>query len=169
MKRCSWCRNDPVMERYHDEEWGVPVTGDHEIFERMILEMFQAGLSWRTILYKREAFRDAFFGFEIDRVAAMNQPQIEHLLTRQDIVRHRKKIEATIYNAKICQALRTEYGSLWQYLLTIREKTLAEVQAEFKNRFRFMGPVVTESFLQSMGMIDLQHEPDCWKHEREVG
>ncbi len=157
------------MEAYHDQEWGVPVTGDNEIFERMILEMFQAGLSWRTILHKRDGFRDAFCGFDPACVAIMTEADVERLLARQDIVRYRRKIEATIENAKVCQDLIQQFGSLREYLATLVDLPLAGIQTEFKKQFQFMGPVVTESFLQCMGMNGPLHEPKCWKYKQEVG
>ncbi len=167
MERCSWCKGDSVMEVYHDTEWGVPVARDHEIFERMVLEMFQAGLSWRTILHKRPAFRDAFHGFDVRRVAAIGPDGVEQLLTRKDIVRHRKKIEAAVFNARVCLGIRSEYGSLQRYLETLKHSPLEEIQKEFRQRFRFMGPVVTESFLQCMGLVGPLHETGCWKQEQE--
>ena len=167
MERCSWCRGDPVMEEYHDTEWGIPVYRDNEIFERMVLEMFQAGLSWRTILHKRPAFRNAFHNFDLHRVAAINEHEVDHLLTQKDIVRHRKKIESAVFNARVCVAICEEYGSLQQYLETLQNWTLEEIRKEFKQRFRFMGPVVTESFLQCMGLVGPLHEPGCWKQEQE--
>ena len=117
--RCHWCAGDPEMTAYHDDEWGVPISGDDDYLERMLLEVFQAGLSWRTILHKRPAFRQAFQGFSVDRVASFGTDDIARLLTDAGIVRHRGKIEASIENARRFQQIRADYGSFHDYLAAL--------------------------------------------------
>ena len=115
MTRCWWCGDDPLYVKYHDEEWGRPVTDDRRLFEKVCLEGFQAGLSWITILRKREAFRRAFREFDIDRVTRMTSRDVERLLRDEGIVRHRGKIESTINNARRARELRDECGTLSAY------------------------------------------------------
>ena len=117
--RCVWCRATPLYQHYHDHEWGVPVRDDGRLFEKICLEGFQAGLSWLTILNKREGFRQAFAGFDMDRVAAFDESDVKRLVLDAGIVRHRGKIASTINNAQRAQALRQEFGALaayfWQF------------------------------------------------------
>src|SRR5258706_6490095 len=119
VRRCTWCGDDPMYVAYHDREWGFPVSDDRRLFEKICLEGFQAGLSWRTILGKREAFREAFAGFDFDRVARFASRDVERLLRNAGIVRHRGKIESTINNAKRAREVVKEFGSLaayfWRY------------------------------------------------------
>ena len=110
-KRCSWAVNDPLLIEYHDKEWGVPLETDDELFERMTLEIFQAGLSWRLILQKRNALRDAFADFSIERVASFTAKDVERLLKDKGIIRNRLKIESTIENARRLKKIVGEYGS----------------------------------------------------------
>jgi DNA-3-methyladenine glycosylase I len=163
-QRCRWCGSDPLLIRYHDEEWGNYARDDREYqyFEKMALEIFQAGLSWRTILHKREHFREAFDGFDVDMIAKYDEAKITQLLGNQGIVRNRMKIEAVIYNAREIIRLRQQYGSFAKYLAQLDTENVAEVYKEFKRRFRFMGPTVTESFLQTVGKMPVAHEPQCW-------
>ncbi len=150
------------MTRYHDEEWGEPVEDDDALFERLTLEMFQAGLSWRTVLNKREAFRKAFDDFSLSHVADYREKDVQRLLNNKAIIRNRKKIEAAIQNAKIILELKKEHGSFAKYLASLDndEKTLSK---EFKDRFSFMGPTIALSFFHSVGIVPARHEPDCWK------
>lgn len=169
MQRCLWCQDDPVMEKYHDEEWGMPVFGDAQLFERMVLESFQAGLSWRTILHKRDGFRRAFAQFDLDRVAAMDDEDVRRLLDDAGIVRHQGKIQATIDNARVCQTLRNQWGSLWNFFQSMDWTDRQGILVAFRRLFRFMGPTVTESFLEAVGLIEPLHSPGCWKQVDQTG
>lgn len=159
-KRCSWAVNDPLLIEYHDKEWGVPLERDDELFERLTLELFQAGLSWRLILQKRPAFRKAFANFSIQRVAAFTQKDVSRLLKNKAIIRNRLKIESTIENAKRLKTVIAEHGSFANYLSSLTGPP-EEFYKEFKKRFRFMGPTIVESFLLSIGKLDGAHEPGC--------
>lgn len=169
--RCWWCGDDPRYMAYHDLEWGVPVHDETRLFEKLCLEGFQAGLSWLTILRKREAFRTGFAGFDPERVAAFDERDIDRLLGDVGIVRHRGKIEATIDNARAYQHLVTDVGSLdafvWSFAperhaaprgITDILSTTPEATAmskELKRRgFRFVGPTTAYAFMQSMGLVD---------------
>ena len=159
--RCRWAQGDPLLARYHDEEWGRPIASDDELFGRLMLEVFQAGLSWRTVLYKREALRRAFAGFDPVRVAAFGEEDVRRLLADPALIRNRAKIEAVIANARACLAIRARYGSL-QNLLASLPPDVAVVTAELRRWFRFVGPVMVDSFLQAIGRIPPRHEPGCW-------
>ena len=169
--RCWWCGEDPQYIAYHDREWGVPVHDETRLFEKLCLEGFQAGLSWLTILRKREAFRVGFAGFDPERVAAFDERDIDRLLGDAGIVRHRGKIEATIDNARAYRDLVVEVGSLdafvWSFApdehtaprdIADIPSTTAEATAmskELKRRgFRFVGPTTAYAFMQSMGIVD---------------
>jgi DNA-3-methyladenine glycosylase I len=160
-RRCSWAVDDPLMIEYHDNEWGVPLEDDNELFERLTLELFQAGLNWRLILHKREAFRGAFAKFSIDRVAAFSEKDVERLLKDKNIIRNRLKIESTIENAKRLKRIVVEHDSFANYISNL-VGTQEELSREFKKRFLFMGPKIVESFLLSIGKLDGAHEPSCW-------
>ncbi len=179
--RCWWCGQDPEYTAYHDEEWGQPVKDDTQLFEKICLEGFQAGLSWLTILRKREAFRVAFEDFEFERVARFRPAKVEKLLTNAAIVRHRGKIESTINNARRARELRDEFDSLAAYFWhfeprrskTVRSKnqiaaTTAESTAlskDLKKRgWSFVGPTTCYAFMQAMGMVN-DHLIGCahWK------
>ena len=160
-KRCAWAVDDPLMIQYHDEEWGVPLVKDDELFERMTLEVFQAGLNWRLILHKRAAFRKAFSGFSIERVASFTGKDVARLLNDKSIIRNRLKIESTIENAKRLKKIIAEHGSFAGYTSSLTGSQ-EELCKEFKRQFRFMGPKIVESFLLSIGKLDGAHEPDCW-------
>jgi DNA-3-methyladenine glycosylase I len=164
-KRCQWAEKDLLLQRYHDEEWGEPVEEDEAFFERLVLEIFQAGLNWRLILHKREAFRRAFSRFSITRVASFREREIERLLADRGIVRNRKKVEATIENAKIFSEIVSTHGSFKNYLVSFSQGDKELLLEEFKRRFRFMGPKIAESFLESVGEIPPPHDPDCWKYD----
>lgn len=173
--RCPWALGAPELLDYHDAEWGFPVADDRRLFEKLCLESFQSGLSWRTVLNKREAFRAAFAGFEIDTVARFTGDDVARLLQDAGIIRNRAKIEAVINNAGRAQELITEDGSLasllWRYEPAAEE--LAEPQSmttspssvalakEFKRRgWKFLGPTTVFAFMQSMGMVN-DHAHSC--------
>ena len=173
--RCGWCSAAPEFFAYHDTEWGFPVADDRRLFEKLSLEGFQSGLSWRTILAKRENFRAAFCGFDFDRVARFGPREIERLLQDPGIVRHRGKIEAAINNAQRARELIDREGSLaafiWRYepdpatrAAPQTESTSAESMAlskDLKKRgWKFVGPTTVYAFMQAMGLIN-DHLDDC--------
>jgi DNA-3-methyladenine glycosylase I len=183
MERCWWCGTDPTYVRYHDEEWGRPVTDDRRLFEKICLEGFQSGLSWLTILRKREHFRTAFAGFDLDRVARFTVRDVTRLLQDEGIVRHRGKIESTINNATRALELRREYGSLsayfWQWepdpATRPRRITKAALQQmattpsstalskDLKKRgWTFVGPTTIYAFMQAMGLVN-DHVDGCFR------
>ncbi len=173
--RCRWCGAAPEFMVYHDTEWGFPVSDDQRLFEKLCLESFQSGLSWRTILVKRENFRVAFHDFDFDKVARFTDRDIEHLLKNAGIVRHRGKIEAVINNAQRAQELVKQEGSLAAFLWRYEpdEKQLAKPQtvstsAESialskdlkKLGWKFLGPTTAYAFMQAMGLIN-DHVEGC--------
>lgn len=175
MKRCPWSAHGPGMVEYHDTEWGFPVGDDQRLFEKLCLESFQSGLSWRTILAKRENFRAAFCGFEIAEVARFTADDVAVLLQNAGIVRHRGKVEAVINNACRAEELIEREGSLaafaWSYEPAASElaapQTLtaspasAAMAKELKRRgWRFVGPTTVFAFMQAMGLIN-DHVDDC--------
>jgi DNA-3-methyladenine glycosylase I len=161
MKRCSWSEGDPLYERYHDFEWGRPVDDDVRLYEKLCLEGFQAGLSWLTILRKRENFRAAFAGFSPAAVAAFGVADVERLLADAGIVRHRGKIEATINNAARCVEAVDEFGSLAAYVWRFEGEEASLLSKDLKRRgWRFVGPTTVYSFMQAMGLVN-DHATDC--------
>ncbi len=173
--RCGWCGDDPLYRSYHDHEWGRPLHGNDSMFELLSLEGFQAGLSWLTILRKREAFRRAFAGFSIERVAAFDERDVERLLEDAGIVRHRGKIEATIGNAVAALDLSEGLSELvWEFAPSpgaSRPTALADLPAatsesaalskELRRRgFRFVGPTTVYALMQSAGLVD-DHLEGC--------
>jgi DNA-3-methyladenine glycosylase I len=171
--RCWWGGSTPDYRLYHDHEWGMPVDDDFRLFEKLCLEGFQSGLSWLTILRKREDFRRVFFDFDYERVAEMGEADVERLLQDASIIRHRGKIEATINNAHRAIEVAEERGSLgnliWEYEPPERvpdelAATTAESTAmakELKRRgFRFFGPTTAYAFMQAMGLVN-DHLPGC--------
>jgi len=179
--RCAWCRATPLYRRYHDSEWGFPVTDDTRLFEKLCLEGFQAGLSWLTILNKREAFRHGFAGFDAERVAAFGAHDVARLLGDVGIVRHRGKIESAINNARRVIELRREYGSLAAYAWRFEPKRAARprrmTQAALralgtspestamskdlrKRGWTFVGPTTVYAFMQAMGLVN-DHLENC--------
>jgi len=170
--RCWWGDSPDIYRAYHDKEWGQPVSDDRVLFEKLCLEGFQAGLSWLTILKRREGFRAAFHRFAIDEVAAMTDRDIERLLQDTGIIRHRGKIEATINNARRAQEVVEELGSfgalVWSYEpqqpTSVQDATTPESTAlakDLKRRgFRFVGPTTVYAFMQAMGIVN-DHLPDC--------
>jgi DNA-3-methyladenine glycosylase I len=176
VKRCPWGTSTPEYQRYHDEEWGRPVTDDRGIYERLVLEGFQSGLSWLTILRKRENFRAAFANFEIDAVARFGAGDVKRLLADAGIVRHRGKIEAAIANARAAAALDVPLADLvWSYAPAGRRRApraLADVPAltpestalskELKRRgFRFVGPTTAYAAMQACGIVN-DHVAGCF-------
>ncbi|MEO7121731.1 MAG: DNA-3-methyladenine glycosylase I [Lacisediminihabitans sp.] len=180
--RCSWGATDPEYRRYHDEEWGVELRGDRELFEKLSLEGFQAGLSWITILRRRPRFREAFHDFDLDRVAALTPADVDDLMQNTGIIRNRAKIEATISNAIIAlEMIHERAGSFAEFLWTFapsplsrhRPTSTAEVPAvtvestamskALRSRgFRFVGPTTMYALMQSTGMVD-DHINGCWR------
>jgi len=176
--RCWWCGDDPLYVAYHDEEWGRPTTDEREVFELLALEGFQAGLAWITILRKRDAFRAAFDGFDIDAVASYGEDDVERLLGDAGIVRHRGKIEATIRLAQLGLELRAEGSSLsglvWSFAPPPRSTPLGpddELPAQTPESValskalkargaRFVGPTIVYAFMQSGGLVD-DHLAGC--------
>jgi DNA-3-methyladenine glycosylase I len=177
VERCGWAQGSPEYVAYHDDEWGRPVVDDRLLFEQLSLEGFQAGLSWRTILAKREAFRQAFLGFDPEKVARFGQREIDQLLTNTGIVRHRGKIEAMINNAARALEARSQEGSLaallWRYeaprtrRLPAGTATTPESDAlskELKKRgWRFVGSTTVHAFMQAVGMVN-GHSRECRAH-----
>jgi DNA-3-methyladenine glycosylase I len=171
--RCRWCAIAPEFLPYHDGEWGFPVGDDHRLFEKLCLEGFQSGLSWRTILAKRENFRAAFHHFDFDKVAQFGARDVARLLKDDGIVRHRGKIEAVVNNAKRARELVMEEGSLAAYLWRFAAKAGARSQGasisaesialskDLKKRgWTFVGPTTVYAFMQAMGMVN-DHAENC--------
>ena len=173
--RCQWCGAAEEFLDYHDSEWGYPVRDDHRLFEKICLEGFQSGLSWRTILAKRENFRAAFHNFDFDRIARFTQRDVNRLLKDEGIVRHRGKIEAVINNAKRAQEIVKQEGSLaafiWRYepdkkklarpqSASTSEESVALSKDLKKMGWKFVGPTTVYAFMQAMGLIN-DHVEDC--------
>jgi len=179
--RCRWCLSTPEYLAYHDTEWGFPVDEDRRLFEKLSLEGFQSGLSWRTILMKRENFRAAFRNFDIDKVARFTAKDVTRLLKDAGIVRHRGKIEAVINNAKQAKALIKEKGSLAAYVWGYEPakkadgKTLVATTAESiamskdlkKRGWKFVGPTTVYAFMQAMGLVN-DHAEECVVRKKAV-
>ncbi len=182
--RCAWCLGDPLYERYHDEEWGVPLRDDRALFELLILEGAQAGLSWRTILHKRENYRRAFAGFDPAKVARFGARERKRLLADAGIVRNRLKIDAAIGNAQAWLRLREEEGGavdwLWSFVggkpIVSRRRAMGDVpsrtaesdalaKALKKRGFRFVGSTICYAFMQAAGLVD-DHFDGCWRRAR---
>jgi DNA-3-methyladenine glycosylase I len=185
--RCGWTTTDPLYLAYHDEEWGVPVHDERRLFEMLILEGAQAGLSWITILRRREGYRRAFDGFDPEVVARYGPKKIASLLEDPGIIRNRAKIDAAVANAKALLALREETGSfdrfLWQLVggkpIQNRWKSLSEVPPETaestamskelrRRGFGFVGPTICYAFMQAVGMVN-DHTTDCFRHRELRG
>ncbi|MDD3721213.1 MAG: DNA-3-methyladenine glycosylase I [Lutibacter sp.] len=181
--RCGWCKNDPLYMAYHDTEWGVPVFADNKLFEFLILETFQAGLSWITILRKRENFRKAFDNFDYKKIANYSEAKYEELLLDAGIIRNRLKIKATISNAVSFMEVQQEFGSFSNYIWSFtngkpiknNRKNLSEIPAttklsdiiskDLKKRgFKFVGSTVVYAHMQATGMIN-DHVIDCFRYQ----
>jgi DNA-3-methyladenine glycosylase I len=182
-RRCGWAGSDPRMIAYHDKEWGVPVHDDRRLFEFLVLEGAQAGLSWQTILNKRDAYRDAFVEFDAAKVARFDERKVERLLGNQGIVRNRLKIESAISNARAVLALQREAGSfdrfLWDFVggqpkinrwrslknVPARTRESDALSAALKQRgFRFVGSTICYAFMQATGMVD-DHLLTCFRRQ----
>jgi DNA-3-methyladenine glycosylase I len=184
LKRCPWCGTDPLYVQYHDEEWGVPSFDDRHLYEKLCLEAQQAGLSWITVLKKREAYRKAFFNFDIKKVARLTDEQIEKHLENAGLIRHRAKLMAIRANAIATLAVQKEFGSLsaflWEFvggkpvvnkLQSYREAQTATAASEAmaralkKRGFKFLGPTSVYAFMQSVGMVN-DHEVTCFRYKQ---
>lgn len=180
--RCDWAWSDPLSLRYHDEEWGVPVTDDRRLFEFLVLEGAQAGLSWRTVLAKRDAYREAFLGFDVERIARWNAADVDRLLTNPGLIRNRGKLVAAIHNAQRAVELAAGANSLGEHLwdlaggapLVNRWERAADVPSQtvrsiamsrdLKRRgFQFVGPTICYAFMQATGMVQ-DHLVGCFRH-----
>jgi len=181
--RCWWCGDDPLYVAYHDDEWGVPDRDDRSLFEMLILEGFQAGLSWITVLRKRDHFKKVFDGFDPQKIARYDQAKIESLLQDPGIIRHRGKIEGTVQSAKIALDLMEKPGGLSEYLWqfvdgetinnNLRSKSDVPAQtapskamskALKQQGFKFCGPTICYAFMQASGMVN-DHLVDCFRHQ----
>jgi len=181
--RCGWSLGDPLMIKYHDKEWGVPVHSDRKLFEFLVLEGFQAGLSWRTILHKRENFRKAFDNFDFNKVAKYNKRKINSLLKDAGIIRNKLKIEAAVANAKAFINIRKEFGTFDKYIWSFvnykpiinKFKSVNElpVQTELsdliskdlkKRGFKFVGSTIIYAHMQATGMVN-DHTMDCFRYK----
>jgi DNA-3-methyladenine glycosylase I len=176
--RCFWCGDDPLYVAYHDDEWGVPVRDDRQLFEQLILEGAQAGLSWITVLKKREHYRKAFANFDVRKVARFDDKKVDALMKNPGVIRHRGKLESVAINARAFLEMQQEFGSfskwLWAHVddkpLVRRSRThqptspLAEkISKELKRRgMKFVGPTIIQATLQAVGVLD-EHLPGCWK------
>lgn len=182
LKRCGWCQGDPLYEAYHDHEWGVPLFDDARLFEFLVLETFQAGLSWITVLRKRENFRRAFAGFDARRIAAFHKDKLQQLLQDPGIIRNRHKIQATVANAQAFLEIQEEFDSfsdyIWSFVnhtpiqhdLTSYKEAPAKTELSIliskdlkKRGFQFVGPTVVYAHMQATGMVN-DHEKDCFRH-----
>lgn len=182
VERCPWCGDDPLYQAYHDEEWGVPHHDDRALFEFLILEGVQAGLSWLTVLKKREHYRRVFDGFDPEKVARYSEHRVEQLLQDPGIVRNRRKVEAAVTNARVFLEVQAEYGSFdawfWGFVdrvpITHHYRRFADIPAETelsrrisrelkKRGFRFVGPTMVYALMQAVGMVN-DHLVDCFRH-----
>jgi DNA-3-methyladenine glycosylase I len=180
--RCAWAGTDPLLVRYHDTEWGLPLHDDRRLFEFLVLEGAQAGLSWITILRKRENYRQAFDGFDPQRVAAYDAARIEQLLGNPNIVRNRRKIESAVRNARVFLEIQEKFGSFDDYLWRFvsgrprinRWKTIRAVPAEtaeshalskdlIRRGCTFVGPTIAYAFMQAVGLVN-DHTLDCFRY-----
>ncbi len=179
MNRCSWCNpNNPLYVKYHDEEWGRPNFDERYLYEMLILESFQAGLSWECVLNKRENFRKAYDNFDLEKVASYDDDKVTELLQNQGIIRNKLKIKASLSNTKIFKQIQSEFGSFCNYLKTflpidaklpIREtgRTTNEISdaisVDLKSRgMKFVGSTIIYAYLQAIGVIN-SHDPGCFK------
>jgi DNA-3-methyladenine glycosylase I len=181
--RCGWSTGDPLYIKYHDEEWGTPLHDDRKLFEMLILEGFQAGLSWITILRKRENFREAFDNFDAKKIAAYDKRKINSLLKDEGIVRNRLKIEAARTNAKAYLGIQNEFGSfnkyIWQFVnnkpVKNKFKSLKDIPSKTeisdsmsrdlkKRGFKFVGSTICYAFMQATGMVN-DHITECWRYK----
>lgn len=183
LNRCAWPADDPLMMQYHDEEWGVPLHDDDKLFEFLVLDAFQAGLSWRTILYKRENFRKAFDQFNAKKIARYSDKKVTQLMNDAGIIRNRLKITGTVENAKRFLEVQKEFGSFDQYIWQFTDhKTLvnkrksgeppvatspesdAMSKALRQRGFKFVGSTICYAFMQAAGMVN-DHTVSCFRHK----
>lgn len=182
-KRCEWTQDDPLMIAYHDEEWGVPVRDDLKHFEFLVLEAFQAGLSWKTILYRREGFRKAFANFDVQMVAKLDEEKLDALMQDKQIIRNKLKIVGTVKNAKAFIAIQKEFGSfdtyIWQFtedktldaahklrsdVLTTSKESDAMSTDLKKRGFTFVGSTICYAYMQAAGIVN-DHTLACFRHK----
>ncbi len=184
MKRCEWCLSDPLYMKYHDEEWGKPLYDDQKLFEFLVLESMQAGLSWLTILKKRDNFRQAFANFDIAKVARFNEEKVQALLANPGIIRNKLKVRAAINNAQRIQEIQAEFASFSSYLWSfvngkpinnhfenihdlpsstnLSDKICKDLK---KRKFKFVGGTIIYSFMQAVGMVN-DHIVDCYRYKQ---
>lgn len=175
-QRCTWAGSDETYIKYHDDEWGVPTHDDRELLEMLVLESFQAGLSWITILKKRENFRKAFDGFDVVKVANYDDDKVEELRSNEGIIRHKGKITSAINNAQVFIEIQDEFGSFDEYIWGFTDGEI--IKAEFlteselsktiskdlkKRGMKFVGPTIIYSYLESIGVID-NHQEHCFRY-----
>lgn len=182
--RCTWPGEDPLMIQYHDEEWGVPLFDDNKLFEFIVLDAFQAGLNWRTILHKREAFRKAFAGFDYKKIARFDEAKINSLMQDKGIIRNQLKIKAAITNARLLPAVQKEFGSfanyVWQFTngqtinnncqsphdIPSTSKESDAMSADMRKRgFKFVGSTICYAFMQAAGMVN-DHLSSCYCYKK---
>lgn len=182
-KRCGWCEGDDLYEAYHDEEWGVPLYEDDRLFEFLILETFQAGLSWITILRKRENFRKAFDNFDFKKIANYSEEKIAELMQDSGIIRNKLKINASVANARAYMEVQQEFGSFSKYIWSFvdhspiqsglssykeapaQTELSQKISKDLKRRgFKFVGPTVVYAHMQATGMVN-DHEVSCFRHK----
>lgn len=189
IKRCGWCEGDPLYEAYHDHEWGVPVLDDETLFEFLTLETFQAGLSWITVLRKRNNFRKAFDNFDYRKIAQYKDAKVTELMQNAGIIRNQMKIRAAVTNAREFMKIQDEFGSfsryIWQFVdgapiqNEIKDYTKAPATTELSDRlskdlkkrgFKFVGSTVIYAHMQATGMVN-DHQVDCFRHKevKELG
>ena len=178
MQRCSWLNlNNPLYVKYHDEEWGVPVYDDHKLFEMLLLESFQAGLSWECVLNKREAFKKAFDNYNYKKIKDYNEEKQKELMNNKNIIRNKRKISATIKNAKMFMEIQKEYNSFSNYLWHFTNNKIIyetgkttsnlsdQISKDLKKRgMSFVGTTIIYSYLQAIGMIN-SHEENCYLYK----
>lgn len=182
MVRCNWCNlKNPLYVKYHDEEWGILRTDDQYLYEMLVLESFQAGLSWECVLNKRESFRKAFDSFDIEKIINYSDDKFLELTHNKDIIRNKLKIRATVSNSKIFKEIAKDYGSFYNYLCTftngdvftetnLTHSPLSDsISADLQGRgMKFVGTVIIYSYLQAIGIIN-SHEKSCFLHNGPTG
>ena len=181
MNRCNWCNlKNPLYIKYHDEEWGILNQNDNYLYEMLILESFQAGLSWECILNKREAFRKAYDNFDINKVCNYDDNKIEELIKNKDIIRNKLKIQASINNSKIFKQIIKEYGTFYNYLLTFTKGNIYYNSVDTKSKLsddiskdlikrgmKFVGTTIIYSYLQAVGIIN-SHQENCFLSQNKT-
>ena len=179
MQRCKWCNLDnPLYVKYHDEEWGEPTYDDKDLFELLILESFQAGLSWECVLNKREKFRHAYDNFDIDKIVCYDEEKINELKENKGIIRNKLKIKASINNAKIFKQIKKEYGSFSKYIWGFTNNQIIyeanktssklsdQISKDLKKRgMTFVGTTIIYAYLQAIGIIN-SHDENCFKYKK---